>query len=104
MAPEAKSENLLYISDYYGVHIFSFPEGRHVGDIDDFVSPAGLCSNQAGDVFVTDTPAYHVYEYAHGSAKLLKTLYDNYVHFNPIDCSVDPTNGNLAVAVLDSES
>ena len=56
MAPEAKSEDLLYISDYYGVHVFSYPKGLHVGDIYGFASPAGLCSNKKGDVFVTDTP------------------------------------------------
>ncbi len=100
--PEAKSEDLLYISDYYGVHIFSYPKARHVGDIYGFASPAGLCSNQSGDVFVTDTQTYHVYEYAHGSTKRLKTLYDNYVDFNPIDCSVDPTTRNVAVASLDA--
>lgn len=98
MAAEAQSEDLLYISDYYGVHVFSYPKGVHVGDIYGFVSPAGICSNHAGDVFVTDTPTYHVYEYAHGSTKRLKTLYDNYVDFGPIDCSVDPTTGNVAVA------
>ena len=100
MAPEAKSEDLLYISDYYGVHVFSYPKGQYVGDIDAF--GYGLCSDRAGDVFVTDAPAYQVYEYAHGSTKRLQTLYGNYVDFGPIDCSVDPTTGNLAVASSDS--
>ena len=102
MLPAAKSGDLLYISDVYGVHIFSYPKGLHVGDIYGIASPAGLCSNKAGDVFVTDTAAYHVYEYPHGSTKPIKTLYDNYVDFNPIDCSVDPTTGNLAVSSADS--
>jgi len=102
MAPEAKSEDLLYISDYDGVHVFSYPKGLHVGDITGFVSPAGLCSNKKGDVFVTDTPAYRVYEYAHGSTEPLKTLYDNSVDFGPFDCSVDPTTGNVAATNLDS--
>jgi hypothetical protein len=78
MAPQAKSEDLLYISDY------------------------GLCSDTEGDLFVTDETASQVYEYAHGSTKRLKTLYDNYVDFGPIDCSVDPTTGNLAVSSADS--
>ena len=102
MLPEAKSEDLLYVSDYYGVHIFSYPKAQHVGDLYGFGSPAGLCSNQSGDVFVTDTQTYNVYEYAHGGTKRLKTLYDNYVDFNPVDCSVDPTTGDLAVASLDA--
>jgi hypothetical protein len=102
MAPEATSEDLLYISDFYGVHVFSYPKGVHVGDIYGFASPAGLCSDQAGDVFVTDPPTYHLYEYAHGSTKRLKTLYDNYVELSPFDCSVDPTSGNVAVASQDA--
>jgi NHL repeat len=102
MLPEAKSEALLYVSDVYGVHIFSYPKGQHVGDIYGFSSPAGLCSDQNGDVFVTDTPAYQVYEYAHGDTKRVNTFYDNYLDFNPINCSVDPTTENLAVANLDS--
>ena len=103
MLPRAKSEDLLYVSDFYGVHVFSYPNGVHVGDLYGFVSPAGLCSDNAGDVFVTDTPAYHVYEYAHGGTEPLKTLYDNYVDFGPFDCSVDPTTGNLAATDLDGE-
>ena len=103
MLPEAKSEDLLYVSDFYGVHVFSYPNGVHVGDLYGFVSPAGLCSDNAGDVFVTDTPAYHVYEYAHGGTEPLKTLYDNYVDFGPFDCSVDPATGNLAATDLDGE-
>lgn len=98
MLREAKSEDLLYISDVYGVHVFSYPGGSHVGDIYGFASPAGLCSDKAGDIFVTDTPAHNVYEYGHGSTKRLKTLYDNSVDLGPIDCAVDPTTGNVAVA------
>ena len=102
MAPEAKSEDLLYISDYSGVHVYSYPKGLHVGDITGFASPAGLCSNEKGDVFVTDTSAYRVYEFAHGGTEPLKTLYDNSVDFEPIDCSVDPTTGNLAASASDA--
>ena len=102
MLPEAKRGDLLYISDVTGVHVFSYPKGQHVGDISGFSSPEGLCSDKKGNVFVTDIAAYHVYEYAHGSTKRLKTLYDNYVDFGPIDCSVDATTGNLAVSSADS--
>jgi hypothetical protein len=102
IAPEAKGKDLLYVSDVYGVHVFSYPKGLLLGNIYGFSSPAGLCSNQAGDVFVTDTPAGQVYEYAHAGTTRLKTLYDNSVDFNPIDCSVDATTGNVAVASADA--
>jgi hypothetical protein len=101
MLPEAKTEDLLYVSsDYAGVQVFSYPKGQYVGELDAY--GAGLCSDQKGDVFVTDTPAYVVDEYAHGGTERLKTLGDNSVDFGPFDCSVDPTTGNLAVASLDS--
>jgi hypothetical protein len=100
MLPEANGQDLLYISDYYGVHMYSYPKGQYVGDIGAF--GYGLCSDRAGDVFVTDELVYQVYEYAHGGTERLKTLYDNYIDFGPVDCAVDPTTGNLAVSSADS--
>ncbi|MGB6740499.1 MAG: hypothetical protein WBE59_08580 [Candidatus Cybelea sp.] len=101
MLPEAKSEDLLYVSsDYDGVQVFSYPKGAYVGGIDAFGS--GLCSDQKGDVFVTNTLDSQVYEYAHSGTERLQTLYDNSMDFNPFDCSVDPTTGNLAVASVDA--
>lgn len=97
--PEAKNGELLYISDFTGIHMYAYPKLQYLGDVDAF--GYGLCSDQR-HVFVTDEDVYHVYEYAHGGTKLLKTLYDNYVDFGPIDCSVDPTTGNVAVTGADS--
>lgn len=51
---------------------------------------------------MTDESVRHVYEYAHGGTSRIKTLYDNYVDFNPIDCTVDPTTSNVAVASADA--
>lgn len=96
----AKNGDLLYISDYYGVHMYTFPKGQYLGDIGAF--GYGLCSDRAGDVFVPDSDANQVYEYAHGGTKRLKTLYDTHVDFHPIDCSVDPTTGKVAISSLDS--
>ena len=98
--PEAKSDDLLYVSDEQGVHIFSYPKGQEVGDLG--VGGYGLCSNRAGDVFITDETVGHVYEFAHGATQPLKTLYDNTIDFNPVDCSVDPTTQNVAVSAADS--
>jgi hypothetical protein len=102
MAPEAQSEDLLYVSDFYGVHVFSYPKGLPVGEIGGFFQPEGLCTDPAGDIFVTDEIARHVYEYAHGGTSPINVLYDNYVDFNPIDCSVDPITGNVAVSSADA--
>ncbi|MBV8808672.1 MAG: hypothetical protein JO033_08355, partial [Acidobacteriaceae bacterium] len=94
-------EDLLYISDYYGVHVFSYRNRVHVGDIYGFASPTGLCSDRAGNVFVTDPPTYHVYEYRHGSTKRVKVFYDDYIDFGPWDCSVDAVTENLAATSQD---
>jgi hypothetical protein len=95
MVPEAKSKDLLYVSDYSDdVFVFSYPAGRHVGTLTGFpASPRGLCSDQSGDVFVTDQSA--IIEYAHGGTQAINTLMDRE---NPIACAVDPSTGNLAVA------
>jgi len=103
MALEARSEDLLYISDFYGVHVFSYPSGTPVGEIGGFASAQGLCSDRAGNVFVTDTQVRRVWEFAHGGTKPIRSFTDIYVDFNPFDCSVDPTTNNLAVTSQDAE-
>lgn len=102
MAPEATNEDLLYVSDFYGVHVFSYPKGTHVGDLAGFAEPQGLCTDRAGDIFVTDNVAQDVVEFSHGGTNPIAILHDQYVEFNPYDCSVDPTTGNLAVASEDN--
>jgi DNA-binding beta-propeller fold protein YncE len=102
MAPEARGEDLLYVSDSGGVHIFSYPKGTPVGEIRGFMSPEGLCSDRAGNVFVTDSIVGRVWEFAHGSTKPIRYFTDIYVDFHPSDCSVDPTTRNLAVASQDA--
>jgi len=100
--PESKHDTLLYISDFYGVHVYSYPSGTLVGELEDFQSPAGLCSDKAGNVFVTDTEAQKVYEFAHGGTQPIATLYDNYASFNAFACSVDRATKTLAVTSADS--
>ncbi len=96
MAPEAQSEDLLYVSDQDGsVYVFSYPGGKLVGTLTGFLSPAGLCADKAGNVFVTDTPAKQLYEFKHGAKKPSVTLGD--FGFYPDGCAIDPKSGNLAV-------
>jgi hypothetical protein len=102
MAPEAKGEDLLYVSDGNGaVFVFAYPSGKFVGQLSGgFRSPNGLCSDRFGDVFVTDWQYQRVLEFAHGGTSPIKTFW--YYNWAPADCSVDPVTGNLAVANLDS--
>jgi hypothetical protein len=78
MLPEAKNEDLLYIaniagsSDYKGsITVYTYPQGKLVGEIKGFSRPNGLCLDKAGDVYVANFGAENIIEYAHGGTKQL---------------------------------
>lgn len=97
MAPDAANQDLLYVSDARGViDVFSYPAGKRVGLLKGLQSPAGLCSDPLGNVFVANTNALDVVEYRHGGAKPIQVLND--LGHYPYGCSVDPATENLAVA------
>ena len=98
MLPGAKSMDLLYVSDDDELLIFSYPKGKLVGEVTvpsgDF---GGLCSDSAGDVFVTSAGSRsqsYILEYAHGGTEPIATLSDPGW---PNGCAVDPTTGNVAI-------
>ncbi len=77
MSPQAASEDLLYVSDSDGhVDVFSYPDGKQVGVLKGFSSPAGLCSDSKGDVYVVNTNLLNILEYKHGGKKVIATLND----------------------------
>ncbi len=97
MTPAAHGGDLLYISEKYNnvTNVYTYPAGKLVGSV---TYPGanysgGLCSNSAGDVFITTT--YAIYEYPHGGASPVATLSNS--SGISTGCSVDPTTGNLAV-------
>ncbi len=94
MAPEAKNEDLLYVTNHTTVTIYSYPRGRLVGTLRHFYVPRAECSDKAGDVFITDGD--NVFEYAHGGKKQIGrlTFTEGYL---AVDCASDPTTGDLAV-------
>jgi hypothetical protein len=101
MLPSAKGMDLLYVSDDDApgeLLTFSYPQGDLVGEIttpSDY--PAGLCADNAGDVFVTTTGTYvqsYIYEYAHAGSEPIATLTDP---GSANGCAVDPKTGDLAV-------
>jgi hypothetical protein len=99
--PEAKSEDLLYISDLIGqvVDIYTYGHGyKLVGTLSGFFNPEGLCVDKAGDVFVTNDTSegiYQITEYAHGGTSPIATLVNTNGRVN--GCSVDLKSGDLAV-------
>jgi hypothetical protein len=96
MLPEAKTENLLYVSNYgVGVMVYSYSPSRikYVGLLSTPWGAEGECVNKAQDIFVTGSS--EIFEYAHGGTTPIRVL--GAPNNNPINCSIDPTTGNLAV-------
>lgn len=97
MLPEASSDQLLYYSDgAESVFVLSYPQGKLVGRIGGFYGARGVCSDAAGNVFVTTSGTQTVVEFAHGGTQPIATLGD--FGYYPLGCAVDPLTGNLAVA------
>jgi hypothetical protein len=98
MAPDAKNQALLYISDLntYDVYAYSYPKGKLKGRLTGFGGPEGECVDKKGHVFIANFAASNVLEFAHGGTSPVATLSDP--GYYPVGCSVDPTSGNLAVA------
>jgi hypothetical protein len=98
----AKNEKLVYYSDakYGTVNAYSYPNGKPMGQLTGFQEPQGMCSvpskPQTGGIWIANTNASQVLEYAHGGTTVLNTI-DTPGQY-PIDCAVDPLTGNLAVS------
>jgi DNA-binding beta-propeller fold protein YncE len=103
MAPDAKSMNLLYVSDAESgdLYVYSYPKAKLEGTITGLNAPEGECVDKAGDVFVANTGDTDVLEYAHGGTSPIATLSDS--GYYPLGCAVDPTTGNLAVTNICGE-
>ena len=103
MDPNATRDYLLYVSSNAlgdkSVYVFSYGKGSLVGTLTAFADPQGMCADKAGDVFITDTSAMKIYEYAHGGTNPIATLSDP--NGSPQGCSVDRATGNLAVADIE---
>ena len=98
MLPEAKGQDLLYVSDAVEstVFVLSYPRGKLVGTLTGFSTPTGECTDAAGDVWVTNrnsAESGYLTEYAHGGSEPIATLEDP---GSPIGCSVDRNTGDLA--------
>lgn len=100
MLPEAKNEDLLYVTNYSYVSVYSYPALKLVGVLKGFYSTVGACVDAKENVFITN----HVYssrstriaEYEHGGKQPIAELATNRI--GPIGCSIDPATGNLAVS------
>jgi hypothetical protein len=89
---------LLYVSDAGtdDVQIYTYPNGAPAGTLTGFNEPQGECVDSAGDVFVTNTRASTIVEYAHGGTTPVATLADPGQF--PVACAINSRTGDLAVS------
>jgi hypothetical protein len=89
---------LLYVSDAGtdDVQIYTYPDGAPAGTLTGFDQPQGECVDVAGDVFVTNTRASTIVEYAHAGTSPVATLADPGQF--PVACAINPRTGDLAVS------
>jgi hypothetical protein len=107
ISPEAANRDLMYVGGNSPAYLsmFTLPNGKLIGVIHNagFSFLGGECVDARGDVFVTSGPKGKangkIFEYKHGSTKLLETL-DAPDREEPLDCTIDPKSGNLAVTSL----
>lgn len=90
-----KGTLLLYGSDYAWstIDIYKYPSGRLIGQATGFELPQNLCSDNEGNVYVTDQLARKAYEIQGGTTSVVKS-WD--IPGAPFGCSVS-TAGDLAV-------
>ncbi|HZV77777.1 MAG TPA: hypothetical protein VFF63_08485 [Candidatus Babeliales bacterium] len=97
ISPAAQAGDLLYVTDVGTnlVDVYTYPQGAPVGSLSGFHSPVRDCSDTAGNVYITNTIAQTILEYAHGGTSPIAIFSDT--GFLPQDCAVDPVTGTLAV-------
>ncbi|MBV8066877.1 MAG: hypothetical protein JO113_02790 [Candidatus Eremiobacteraeota bacterium] len=101
MLSRAPQWDLLYVSNGNGtVTVYRYWKHDLVGKLSGFRAPMGECVDEVGDVYITDSDASKIFEFAHGGKTPLRVLSDPRRNA-PYGCSIDPTTGDLAVANLD---
>jgi hypothetical protein len=102
--PAAKSGPLVYVTDSgtNTAQVYSYPALKNVGTIGDLDNPQGDCVDKNNNVWIVNTQASQILEYAHGGTTPIATLSDPNQY--PVGCSFDPTTGNLAVSNFYSTS
>ena len=95
MSYEATTSDLLYITNYSNVLVFTYPQGKLVGTLKGFYSAVGECVDGHGDVFITNFKPVTVYEYAHGGKKPIAEFPTKKA--GTVGCAINPVNGDLAI-------
>jgi hypothetical protein len=102
MQAAAAKSPLLYVSDAgtYDVYAYSWPALQLVGTLSGFNGPSGQCVDKQGDLFVVNTYASNVIEFAHGGTTPINTLSVDGQY--PYSCAVDDKTGDLAIGNIET--
>ncbi|MGB8908573.1 MAG: hypothetical protein WCC84_07465 [Candidatus Cybelea sp.] len=98
MAPEAKHEDLIYVTNTYAnsVGVYAYKSRKLVGTLAHINEPFGTCSDTSGNVWIVGWGKNQIFKFPHAGTKSLKVLSVDEDE-DLYDCSVDPTTGNLAI-------
>lgn len=98
LSPAAKTAKaLLYVADdeTASVDLYDYKSGAMLGQVSGIgYLPYGMCSDKGGNAYVTDFDSGNVYEIEHATTTVINSWNSN---GEPIGCSVNPRNGDLAV-------
>ena len=92
--PSLGRGGLVYASLPYAVSIYTYPKGKLYGSISIPVGAHGICTDKAGNVFVTEDDG-HVVEYSHGATKPTASVQ---LQGTPHSCAFDDVTGNVAIS------
>lgn len=98
VSPDIKrAPRILFVSDYgvNDVYMFLMPDMKLKGTLTGFSGPQGMCTDSSGNIWITNTNTSQIFQYSR-TGTLLKTLSDPNEY--PVGCSVNRTNGDLAVS------
>jgi hypothetical protein len=90
-----KRKDLVYVSAGRSILVYEFGAKSVIEKLTGFTSARGSCTDANANVYVTNYNGADVVEYSHGVTTPSRLLIDPDAY--PVDCSVDPTTGNLAV-------
>jgi len=96
--PAGSTGNLLYAADLTtnDVYVFSYPGGALRHTLRGFKAVHYECVDTSGDIFIDDTAASKVLEFARGGDKAIRTF--ETTGNTPNSCAINPVTGDLAIS------
>lgn len=96
-----QQHDLLYVSAFNGpLYMFTYPQGKLIGQVTTNFGGAGICSDKQGNVYVDTPTAYTVYVFAHAGLFPIYELDESSEGALPYGCAVNRRTGDLAVTNL----